>query len=68
MNKITVLASVIASGSLLLAVMYGCVWLLDRKARAALAFAFEALSHHVESGLHDAEWARGEYNTLVIET
>jgi len=44
MNKITVLASVIASGSLLLAVMYGCVWLLDRKARAALAFAFEALS------------------------
>jgi len=44
MSLITVLASVIASGSLLLALMYGCVWLLDRKARAALAFAFEALS------------------------
>ena len=44
MSLITVLASVIASGSLLLALMYGCVWLLDRKARAALAFSFEALS------------------------
>jgi PAS domain S-box-containing protein len=44
MSKITVIASFIASGALLLALMYGCVWLLDRKARAALAFAFESLS------------------------
>jgi len=44
MSKITIIASVIASVSLLLALMYGCVWLLDRKARAALAFTFEALS------------------------
>jgi len=44
MNTITVLGSVVASGSLLLALMYGCVWLLDRKAHAALAFSFEALS------------------------
>ena len=44
MSHVTVIWSVIASGSLLLALMYGAVWLLDRKARAALAFAFEALS------------------------
>jgi hypothetical protein len=44
MSYVTVIWSVIASGSLLLALMYGAVWLLDRKARAALAFAFESLS------------------------
>ena len=44
MSIVTVIWSVIASGSLLLALMYGCVWLMDRKARAALAFSFESLS------------------------
>lgn len=44
MSHVTVIWSVIASSSLLLALMYGCVWLMDRKARAALAFSFEALS------------------------
>lgn len=44
MSYVTVIWSVIASGSLLLALMYGCVWLMDRKARAALSFSFEALS------------------------
>jgi two-component system sensor kinase FixL len=44
MSYVTVIWSVIASGSLLLALMYGCVWIMDRKARASLAFAFEALA------------------------
>lgn len=44
MSYVTVIWSVIASGSLLLALMYGAVWILDRKTYACLAFAFEALS------------------------
>jgi PAS domain S-box-containing protein len=44
MSYVTVLWSVVASCALLLAFMHGFVWLLDRKARASLAFAVLALS------------------------
>src|SRR5262245_28119629 len=44
MSYVTVIWSVVASCALLLAFMYGYVWLMDRKARASLAFAILALS------------------------
>ncbi len=44
MSYVTVLWSVVAACALLLAIMYGYVWLMDRKARASLAFAVLALS------------------------
>lgn len=44
MSLITIIWSVIAAFALLLALMYGLVWVMDRKARASLAFAVEALS------------------------
>jgi hypothetical protein len=44
MSYVTIIWSVIAAGSLVLAIMYGLVWVMDRKARASLAFAFECLS------------------------
>jgi PAS domain S-box-containing protein len=44
MSVVTIIWSVVASGALLLAIMYGLVWVMDRKARASLAFAFECLA------------------------
>jgi signal transduction histidine kinase len=44
MSPITIIWSVIAGVALVLALIYGLVWLMDRKARASLAFAVEALS------------------------
>jgi two-component system sensor kinase FixL len=44
MSYVTVIWSVVAAGALLLALMYGCVWIMDRQARASLAFAFESLA------------------------
>ncbi|HEX6904230.1 MAG TPA: ATP-binding protein [Thermoanaerobaculia bacterium] len=44
MSYVTVIWSVLGAGSLLLAVMYGLVWAMDRTARPSLAFAFESLS------------------------
>jgi hypothetical protein len=44
MSHVTILWSVVATGALLLAIMYGAVWALDRKAYAYLAFVFEALA------------------------
>ncbi|HEX5765320.1 MAG TPA: ATP-binding protein [Woeseiaceae bacterium] len=44
MSHVTILWSAVATGALLLAIMYGAVWALDRKAYAYLAFAFEALA------------------------
>jgi two-component system, LuxR family, sensor kinase FixL len=44
MSYVTVLWSVVASCALLLALMQGYVWLMDRRARASLAFAVLGLS------------------------
>src|SRR5262245_28729417 len=44
MSHVTIIWSVVAASALLLAVMYACVWVLDRKAYASLAFACEALA------------------------
>jgi len=44
MSYVTVIWSVIAACALLLALMYGCVWIMDRTQRASLAFTFEALA------------------------
>jgi signal transduction histidine kinase len=79
MSYVTVIWSVIASGSLLLALMYGCVWLLDRQAKASLAFAFECLSIVgaviVELGLmHSStpeewgEWVRWNQVPILLRT
>ncbi len=43
-SYVTIIWSVVAACSLLLAVMYGLVWAMDRQARANLAFACEALA------------------------
>ena len=44
MSYVTIIWSVLAAGSLLLAILYGLVWAMDRTARPSLAFAFECLS------------------------
>jgi signal transduction histidine kinase len=44
MSYVTIIWSVVAACALLLAMMYGLVWLMDRQARASLAFACEALA------------------------
>lgn len=44
MSYVTIIWSVIAAGSLLLAILYALVWVLDRTARSSLAFVFECLS------------------------
>jgi two-component system sensor kinase FixL len=44
MSYITIIWSTVAACSVLLALMYGLVWAMDRKATASLAFAFEALA------------------------
>ena len=79
MSYVTVIWSVIVACPLLLAVMYGCVWLMDRQARAALAFAFEALgialTAVVELGMMHAtspeewgEWVRWIQVPILIRT
>jgi len=79
MSHITIIWSIVASSSLLLALMYGCVWILDRKARAALAFSFEALaivlSVIVELGMMHAsspgewgEWVRWNQVPVLMRT
>ena len=79
MSYVTVIWSVIAAGSLLLAVMYGGVWILDRRQRASLAFAFEALaivlSVIVELGLMRSEsasewgeWVRWNQVPVLLRT
>jgi signal transduction histidine kinase len=79
MSYVTVVWSVIAACALLLALMYGIVWLLDRKARAALAFSFEALavvgSVIVELGMMHAttpeqwgEWVRWNQVPILVRT
>lgn len=44
MSNITILWSMVGAFSLLLGVMYGLVWVMDRRASAHLAFACEALA------------------------
>jgi two-component system sensor kinase FixL len=44
MSYVTIIWSTVAACSVLLALMYGLVWAMDRKATASLAFAFEALA------------------------
>lgn len=44
MINITILWSMVGSFSLLIGIMYGLVWVMDRKATAHLAFACEALA------------------------
>ena len=44
MSLVTVVWSAIGAVASLLAIMYGLVWAMDRKARASLAFAFECLA------------------------
>jgi PAS domain S-box-containing protein len=79
MSYVTVIWSVIASGALMLAVMYGCVWLLDRQAKASLAFAFECLAIVgaviVELGLMNSsspeewgEWVRWNQVPILLRT
>src|SRR5262245_8336850 len=79
MSYVTVTWSVIIACPLLLAVMYGCVWIMDRQARAALAFAFEALgvalTAVVELGMMHAsspeewgEWVRWIQVPIFIRT
>jgi two-component system, LuxR family, sensor kinase FixL len=79
MSYVTVIWSVIASGSLLLALMYGCVWIMDRKARASLAFAFEALAivgtvivelgmMHSSSPEEFGEWVRWTQVPVLVRT
>ncbi len=79
MSYVTIIWSVIASGSLLLALVYGCAWIMDRKARASLAFAFEALAIVgtviVELGLmHSSspgewgEWLRWSQVPVLLRT
>jgi two-component system, LuxR family, sensor kinase FixL len=79
MSYVTVIWSVIASGSLLLALMYGCVWIMDRKAYASLAFAFEALSivlsvivelgmMHASSPEEWGEWVRWNQIPVFLRT
>jgi two-component system sensor kinase FixL len=69
MSYITIIWSVVAACSLLLALIYGMVWIMDRQARASLAFACMALaiigSVVVEIGMMHAttpetwgEWVR----------
>jgi two-component system, LuxR family, sensor kinase FixL len=79
MSYVTVIWSVIASGSLLLALMYGCVWIMDRKAYASLAFAFEALAivgtviielglMHSSSPAEWGEWLRWSQVAVFLRT
>ena len=79
MSYVTIIWSVIASGALLLALMYGCVWVMDRKARASLAFAFESLSIVgmviVELGMMNSsspeewgEWVRWNQVPILLRT
>ena len=79
MSYVTVVWSVIAACALLLALMYGVVWLLDRKARAALAFSFESLaivgSVIVELGMMNSttpeqwgEWVRWNQVPILVRT
>jgi len=69
----------VATSALLLALMYGLVWVMDRKSRAALAFAFEAfaivLSVVVELGMMYSttpeewgEWVRWTQIPIFIRT
>jgi two-component system sensor kinase FixL len=69
LSYITMIWSVVASCALLLALIYGMVWIMDRQARASLAFACMALaiigSVVVEIGMMHAttpeawgEWVR----------
>jgi two-component system, LuxR family, sensor kinase FixL len=44
MSYVTVTWSVVAACALLLAIMYGAVWLMDRRERASLAFSLFAFS------------------------
>jgi two-component system, LuxR family, sensor kinase FixL len=61
MSYVTVIWSVVASCALLLSLMYGFVWLMDRRERASLAFSLFALSVVgvvvVELGMMRAETA-----------
>lgn len=79
MSYVTVIWSVSAAGSLLLAILYGLVWAMDRKAYPNLAFAFESLSVVgsvvVELGLmHSAtpgewgEWVRWHQIPIFVRT
>src|SRR5262245_63245448 len=69
MNCLTVIWSVLIAFSLLLAVMYGALWVLDRKVKASLVFAVLALSiigsvitemgmMHAQSVQSWGEWGR----------
>ena len=79
MSYVTVVWSLIASCALLLGLMYGVVWLLDRQARAALAFSFESFaivgSVIVELGMMYAmtpeqwgEWVRWNQVPIFVRT
>jgi two-component system, LuxR family, sensor kinase FixL len=62
LSFVTVIWSVVAACALLLALMYGFVWLMDRRERTSLAFSLFALSVVgivvVELGMMRAESAR----------
>ena len=79
MSYVTVIWSVIASCALLLALMYGCVWIMDRKSRASLAFTFEALAivgavivelgmMRAESAAEWGEWVRWNQVPVLVRT
>jgi PAS domain S-box-containing protein len=79
MSQVTVIWSVIAACAFLLALMYGLVWFLNRKARAALAFSFESLaivgSVIVELGMMYSttpaewgEWVRFNQVPILVRT
>ena len=79
MNFVTIIWSVVAAGALLLALMHTAIWLMDRKARASLAFAVEAysivISAILELGLMHAatpaewgEWVRWVQVPILLRT
>ncbi len=79
MNAVTVIWSFVAACALVLGLMYGSVWLLDRQARASLAFACVALAlvgqviielgmAHAGSAADWGEWIRWSQVPVFIRT
>jgi PAS domain S-box-containing protein len=78
-SYVTVIWSVVGSGSLLLALMYGLVWFMDRQARTYLAFTFVALSiaatvvvelgtMHSSTAAEWGEWIRWSQVPIFVHT
>ncbi len=77
MNYTTVILSVVAASSLLLALLYGMVWVMDRKAHASLVFVCLALALigsvvtemgmlHAETAQSWGEWVRWSQVPIFI--